>query len=660
MLNFKEATKSINERNQKTLFLFLQLPWLFSVVASISATSQGLVYIAVPKSVNDSFIGFVFRNISNQGIYIVAVALCNFLVDLVFFYILTLFKHKFEINKLKVVALLLLGHVLAIFLYFFSLRNENTDAIATSVMHLFFLACPFYIFVRYLPKKYLEILLPYSLIFAVLEIQTLRKTGNKLVDDHVFKNSRRRIGMYIKAMVLEHASVSSEVNLVGVLRKQEAINRTKGNENKKAIQDFYNYLDSSFGIRIPTSEIVFGKETSSEKLLRRIISSLDAIFGSLIFFVARNSTVLDLEEKAKLPVVQKKPRIPTSYDSRSFRQLIKYHLDRAKTMDALSAKQKLYTIIFSSFLSLMFPTILYIIHLEEDSSSGMSNYRSMLLFIQYLSTFVFALFTTNYIRRRYRDAGVDVTMPNRLVGSFTSSLQFLIFFMVVLSGDKSTYTIIIPVLLQNMDLLFWGIVAIQLVLLFMMFKPPVELKKSTFASSLLVRELLLLYSQILDTRTISNRRRIGRYIYFAKKYFNLIAKDLIYSRFDARPQKMRLREYFGAINDYLDNLGAQIRLGGGKNRLESIDQIETLILVAAIEEFGEIPDAIPEFQKHLEIKSVQPKQPSLIRQIIQILDTSPAVRTILILLLFLLINLLNSSLWVDLQNLSSLFQLLTP
>jgi hypothetical protein len=209
-------------------------------------------------------------------------------------------------------------------------------------------------------------------------------------------------------------------------------------------------------------------------------------------------------------------------------------------------------------------------------------------------------------------------------------------------------------------LILIGIAIVQLVFLFMLFKPPVELKKSSFASSLLVRELLLLYSQILGARSLSNRRRIGRNIHFAKKYLDLIAKDLIYSRFDARTQKTRVREYFRSINDYLDNLGSQIKLGGEKNRVEGIDQIESLILFAAIEDFGEIPDAIPEFRRHLEIKSIQPKQPSLIRQIIQVFDTSPSVRMILIVLIFIIINLLNSSLWVDLQNISSLFELMTP
>jgi hypothetical protein len=535
-----------------------------------------------------------------------------------------------------------------------------TTAIAMSLMRLFLLGSTFYIFIRYLPQKYVQILLPYSLIFAALEIQKLRKIRNKPTDNRVAKNSKQRIAMYIRAMLLTYVGNRSETDLIGLLRKQAAIDEANNSGNKKAIQDFCNYLNSSFSIHIPTSEIAFDEETPSEKPLRMFVSSLDTFLSRLIFFVARYSIVLDLEEKAHLPVTQSNPRIPTSYDNKNFRRLIKYHLDRAKTIDAISAKQKLYAFIFASFLSLIFPTILYIVGLREDGSSSIPNYRSILLFIQYLSTFVFALLATNLMQTRYREAGIDVTTPNKLVGYFANSVQFLIFFIVILSGDKTTYIAIIPILSQNMIILLLGIAIVQLAFLFMLFKPPVELKKSSFASSLLVRELLLLYSQILGARSISNRRRIGRYIYFTKKYLNLITKDLIYSRFDAHTQKTRLREYFRSISDYLDNLGAQIKLGGEKNRVEGIDQIETLILFTAIEDFGEIPNAIPEFQRHLEIKSLQPKRPSLVRQIIQVFDTSPSVRMIIIILLFIIINSLYSSLWVDLQNLSSLFQLMTP
>jgi hypothetical protein len=659
-LNFKEAPKFINERNQKSLFLFLLLPWISSVAASISATSLGLVFIVTPKNVNDSILGFIFRAIPNDWIYIIVVAVCNFMTDLFFFSLMMFFKNKFEINKRKVVTLILIGHVLAVSLYFLGLMNENAGAIAMSLMRLFLLGSTFYIFMKFLPQKYVEILLPYSLIFTALEIQTLRKTRNKPTDNRVAKNSKRRIAMYTRAMLLTYVDDRSETDLISLLRKQVAIDEANSNENKKVIQDFCNYLNSSYKIQIPTSEIAFDEETPSERLLRRFVSSLDTFLSRLIFFVARYSMVLDLEEKTHFPVTQSNPRIPTSYDNKIFRRLFKYHLDRAKTVDAISAKQKLYAFIFASFLSLIFPTILYILGLREDGSSAIPNYRSTLLFIQYLSTFVFAILATNLMRTRYREAGIDVTAPNKLVGYFANGVQFLIFFIVILSGDKTTYIAIIPILSQNIMLLLIGIAIAQLAFLFMLFKPPVELKKSSFASSLLVRELLLLYSQILGARSISNRRRLGRYIYFTKKYLNLIAKDLIYSRFDANTQKTRVREYFRSISDYLDNLGAQIKLGGEKNRIEGIDQIKTLILFAAIEDFGEIPDAIPEFQRHLEIKSIQPKRPSLVRQIIQVFDTSPSFRMVLIVLLFIIINSLYSSLWVDLQNLSSLFQIMTP
>ncbi len=659
-LNFKEAPKLINERNQKSLFLFLQLPWLTSVIASISTTSQGLVYIIVPKNVNESFLGFIFSTIHNRGVYIIAAAVCNFAVDLLFFYMLMLFKYKFEINKLRAITLLLTGHLLALSLYFFSSINENTDAIVMSVMRLFFLASTFYILLRYLPRKYLEILLPYSLIFTAFETQTLRKTKNKSTYNRAVKNSVRRTGMYIKAMLLTYVGYKSEMDLIGLLRKQGAIDRANSGEIKRAVQDFYGYLNSSFKIQIPATEIVFKEESSSEKLLRKFISSLDTIFSPAIFFVARYSKIQDLEEKTYLPIAQNNPPIPSPYDNKNFRRLIKYHLDRAKQIDVISAKQKLNAFIFSSFLSLVFPTILYIIRLGEDGSSSILNYRSVLLYIQYLATFVAALLATNLMRTRYRDAGVDVTAPNKLVGYFANSLQFLIFFIVVLSGDKITYTAIIPILSQNLEFLLVGISIVQLILLFMLFKPPVELKKSSFASSLLVRELLLLYSQILGTRSMSNQRWIGRYIYFSKKYLNLIAKDLIYSRFDAQTQKANVREYFKSISNYLDNLGTQIKIGGEKNRAEGIDQIKALILFTAIEEFGEIPNAIPELQRHLEIKSIQPKSPSLVRQFFQVLDTSASARTILVILIFIIINLFIPSLWVYLQNISSLFQLLAP
>src|SRR5919109_65738 len=173
-LNFKEAPKLINERNQKSLFLFLLLPWISSVAASISATSLGLVFIVTPKNVNDSFLGFFFRTIPNNWIYIIVVAVCNFIADLLFFSLFMFFKNKFEINKSRVVTLLLTGHSIAISLYFLGLVNENANAIAMSLMRLFLLGWTFYIFMRYLPQKYVEILVPYSVIFIALEIQTLR------------------------------------------------------------------------------------------------------------------------------------------------------------------------------------------------------------------------------------------------------------------------------------------------------------------------------------------------------------------------------------------------------------------------------------------------------------------------------------------------------
>jgi len=658
--NFKEAPKLINERNQKSLFLFLLLPWISSVSASISATSLGLVFIAAPEVINDSVLGFIINIIPNDWIYIIVVAICNFMTDVFFFSLFMFFKNKFEINKRRVVTLLLIGHLLAASTYSLGLINENVDAIVMSVMQLFLLGSNFYIFMKFLPQKYVEILLPYSLIFTAREIQTLRKTKNKSTDNNVVKNSKRRIAMYVRAMLLTYVTDKSETDLIGLLRKQLAIDEANSNKNKKVIQDFCNYLNSSFKIHVPTSEIVFDEETPPERLVRKFISSLDTFLGRLIFITARYSMVLDLEEKIHIPVAQNNPRIPTSYDNKKFRGIFEYHLGRAKKADAISANQKLYALIFASFLSLISPTILYILGLREDSSSAIPNYRSILLFTQYLSTFAFALLTTNFMRTRYRETGIDVTVPNKLVGYFANSIQFLMFFIIILSGDKTTYSAVIPVLSQNIMLLLASIAIAQLAFLFMLFTPPIELKRSSFASSLLVRELLLLYSHIMETRSISNRRRIGRYIYFTKKYLNLIAKDLIYSRFDTQIQKTHVREYFRSISDYLDKLSAQIKLGGERNRVEGIDQIETLILFATIEDFGEIPDAIPEFQRHLEIKSIQPKRPSLVWQIIQIFDTSPTIRMILIVLIFIIINSLYSSLWIDLQNLSSLLQFITP
>lgn len=658
--NFKEASKFIDERNQKSLFLFLLLPWISSVTASISSTSLGLVFIVTPKNVNDSILGFIFRAIPNGWIHIIVVAVCNLLTDLLFFTLMMFFKHKFEINKRKVVALILTGHLLAISVYFISLMSEDADAIAMSLMRLFLFGSSFYILMRFLPQKYVEILLPYSLIFAALEIQTLRKNIKQPSDGRVAQNSKRRMAMYTRAMLLVNVDVKSETELIGLLRKQIAIDKASNNENRKVVQDFCNYLNSSFQVQIPKSEIIFDEETLSERLLRKIISFLDTFLNRLVFFAARYTIILDLEEKTHIPVTQNSPRIPTSYDNKNFRQLFKYHLDRAKMLDGISAKQKLYAFIIASFLSLIFPTILYILGLRVDGSSAIPDYRSILLFVQYLSTFAAAILATNFMRTRYREAGIDVTVPNKLVGYFANTVQFLIFFIIILSGDKTTYLAIIPILLKNITLLFIGIAITQLAFLFMLFKPPVEIKKSSYASSLLVRELLLLYSQILSARSILNRRRIGRYIYFTKKYLNLLAKDLIYSRFDAQSQKTHVREYFRSISDYLDNLGAQIKLGGEKTRIEGLEQIETLILFAAVENFGDIPNAIPQFQRHLEIKSIEPKRPSLIRQFIQVFDTSPSFRMILIVLIFIIINSLYSSLWIDLQNLSSLMQLIAP
>ncbi|MBI5351554.1 MAG: hypothetical protein HZB50_02835 [Chloroflexi bacterium] len=656
--DFMNILKSIKERDRKSLFLFLYLPWLTSVMASIYSTSRGYVSLFVLKNVEDTVLRVIFHPVSNKAAYIVLIALCNFLFDLILFSAYMIQKDKFEINKKKTVVLLLTGHLIGMQFYFFSLTNQNIQAIVYRLFGLFLTFSLYYVIARYLPKKYLEILSPYSVIFLSQEIQILLKKNNKPQDKRSVSASKKRLRLYVSALLLLLMKNNADKDAVVLLRKWETIDRQDGKEIVRAINDFCDYLYVLFSIQIRSVGLLPDKQSKSG-LLRKIMLILDNLFSWTMYSVAISPNIMDLMDKSHFPVSSKGSEVALGHENKNIIKIIKYHLKRAGEADVISIKQKIYALLVVAFVYLISPTLIYIIG-ASGSSTPFLDYRFVLLSIQYFSIFIITQFSTNSIQKRYRKAGIDIFVSNRFFSYLLNCIVFLVFFVPSVVHDEILYKFISQILIKNFDLLIIGTVILQVLLLFAFIKPPVELKRSSIATSLLVRELLLLRAQVVEWQSIRNRRQLSRHVYFVKKYFTYIAKDLINSQFDSLSQKTHLMSYFRNINEHIEDLSSNIKLGAMQNRENSISQIDRLVYLGAIEEFGEIPNMIPEIKDYLELKSVQPKSPSFIRKIFQILDTSWLARALALIVITIIINLLNPSFWEHLQNLSSLFGILSP
>ncbi len=110
----------------------------------------------------------------------------------------------------------------------------------------------------------------------------------------------------------------------------------------------------------------------------------------------------------------------------------------------------------------------------------------------------------------------------------------------------------------------------------------------------------------------------------------------------------------------MDDLNLTLKLGASQVREDALGKLEILITKILINDFGGISASIPEVQNHLYLRSVQPKPLSMFGRFIQLLDTSFVARSLVIIVVVFLINVLNPSLWEYLQNISSLFQITLP
>ena len=121
-----------------------------------------------------------------------------------------------------------------------------------------------------------------------------------------------------------------------------------------------------------------------------------------------------------------------------------------------------------------------------------------------------------------------------------------------------------------------------------------------------------------------------------------------------------MRNYFNSVEEYLDKLSSDIKLGTIADREKIISQIEVIIYHVAIEKIGDIPNFVPEIKLYLGSKSIQPKQLTYVGKLIQVFDTSWLARSLVLVIIFIIINLLNPSWWQYIQNYSSLFGIFSP
>jgi len=648
--NKKDGLEFIRERDRKNRFLLLFLPWLSSVVASMSSTALGNILFLKTINVEAAFISSFLDPLNNSIAYIGIVAFINFFVDVTLLSMYLLLKDKINIDVKITVFYLLIGHMLCAILYLFSFGNEDIAPIVDSMVRVAIVGVFYFLFFRFLPKKYLETLVPYS--EKNLSYEVSRLLYKPAVPQNI-NASKKRLSLYFYTFLMTLKKKHKESDLVEIVQDWRNIEWGNSKKVRLGIEKFCDNMNVLFLINLRKPNLSYKKESY---IPQKHTLFLDSVFYYTIYSSAIFSNALDLIEKSQAST-SKKNYVSIDFASNDFKKIIKYHLDRAADADVISARQKIFALVFIAFIYLATPTLLYIVNFSGGSNSFL-DYKTIFLVAQYLSVFVLLKLSVNAVQNKFRSAGVDVFFSNKYFGYFINSAVFLILFVPFILNEEVLYQYIGSIVINNFSGLLTGIFVFQLFLSLLFVKPPSKLMKTEIASSLLVRELLMLRAQMLGWKSIKNRRVLSRHVYFIKKYFSYIAKDLISYRFDSFEQKTRMHKYFEDINEYVDELVSSVRLGAFENKENALKNIDAMIYLVAIEEFGEIPKAIPAIGVYLDSKSLKVKSSSSLGRYFQVFDTSWSARTLLVIVIIIIINLINPSLWVHIQNLSAILDII--
>lgn len=645
--DIKAYTNTVFSRNKIASGVFSYFLWIFLytvILAAVIATSKTVVSGALNNFLDTYFNFLLPEKLINIIllfiIWIIVSAIFQSSVDKeiknLFRGLLHPLAHFLVFLVLAITVCVLPGHVL----YFF-----------TPIL-VFLLGIYVFLLFSILPISYLRLLSKYSLVLFVHELSKMRQClKNK--DLRNYKKNKIRAEFYLYSFILRTSGEKEFGEFSALILKKFYQIEKNEMERMKNVDNYYAWLKDVFSFSSSNISGVL-KYQEDQSVITKIADFFDGLFILSMHVRTFNSKLYELWTKALTPIQNKTLDIPLMGDVLNVKKSLRTHLSIAQEYDIISARQKI-DMFFAVNIAYLFSVwITYMLNFFGEDFVFFSK-EGLYLPLRFFSSVLLSLFTGLGIEFKFRKSGLDIWL--------SKSFYVYIYTFIFLSAFSLTSNFNIDVLLAAIspyiEIISWLIVVIELLFLFLYFRPPVELRKTEVAKSLLLRELLVLYNLILKIAGNSSRRSLSLNIYYIKSYFRLTLKGLI-SNYDSREHKNKFEKFLLSIESFLDNLSFKLKLGNSEGQGEVLSNLEILIISVLQDNFGDIPKRIPEAQHYFDFSSVQVKTRTFAGKILQLLDTSYVARLVTAVLLVILINFLNPSLWEHIQNFSSVFGLFSP